>query len=615
MRDRAAALGAIPSMLYRFGEFQVDLANGFLARGSEEIPVRRKVYQVLVALIERQDRLVSKEELFATVWPDTAVTDDVLAGVLKELRKALGDNPKEPRFIRTIPRAGYRFIGAAEPVRPETEAVAAPPAEVAAAMPPPTPVRSRRVWVPAMLIIGVLGGWLALKGTLVRPGQSSDSDLNEVAWWRFEEASGNQIVDSSGSGNTGVAFGGVSHAPGRSGLALSLDGRTGYVQGTNRAFPSNDSSRSATAWIRTSSTNGDTTQLFFYGEHALAPGFAGLHAASAFSIAMRMDGTLVLGPDIPGWGVHTRTRVDDGVWHHIAATWNGPASVASGRVYIDGKEEASGKVGPFATVAGAHWGIGGVPQATLFRGEIDDLRVFNGALSALQVRALHRCSSGVTDLEIDGKPFYFLPIWGAGAEVSGGQIRNAGKDTGGVQFAQAHDGCSLDSLRGTDAGQDLRIEGDLLVPTDTAGHVCEAGPYFRSRRAAPGDGLIGGTSAGFWVALFSSGSIVVQRMNPAAVVAFAAIPDFDATVFHHLEMAAVGRQLQVAVDGQLIRFDQEGRQTQTVSIAPLWEGPPVIGYNRGTAGIAFWARQNRGEIGGQIVKGIRVERATGLIQP
>jgi hypothetical protein len=71
----------------------------------------------------------------------------------------------------------------------------------------------------------------------------------------------------------------------------------------------------------------------------------------------------------------------------------------------------------------------------------------------------------------------------------------------------------------------------------------------------------------------------------------------------------------VEVDGLLIRFEQEGRQKSTVSIPALWAGPPAVGTNGGTAGIAFSARQNRGEIGGQRARTIRVERAAALLRP
>ena len=158
-------------------------------------------------------------------------------------------------------------------------------------------------------------------------------------------------------------------------------------------------------------------------------------------------------------------------------------------------------------------------------------------------------------------------------------------------------------MRGADLGQDLRISVDLLVPTDEAGRITEAGPYFRSRSALPGEGLIGGTSAGYWVQLYSTGMLKVRRLNPQAIVAFSSpIPDFDPAVFHRLETEALGENLQVWVDGRLISFDQGGKRVERVAIPPTWEGPPRIGQNQGAAGIAFAAVDNRGQIGGQRAK-------------
>jgi DNA-binding winged helix-turn-helix (wHTH) protein len=66
--------------------------------------------QVLVCLAECQGELVTKEQLIRAVWADTFVTDDVLTRCISELRKALNDDPKQPRFIETIPKGGYRLI-------------------------------------------------------------------------------------------------------------------------------------------------------------------------------------------------------------------------------------------------------------------------------------------------------------------------------------------------------------------------------------------------------------------------------------------------------------------------------------------------------------------------
>ena len=76
----------------------------------QAVRLEPKVMQVLVCLAEHQGELVTKEQLIRAVWADTFVTDDVLTRCISELRKALNDDPKQPRFIETIPKSGYRLI-------------------------------------------------------------------------------------------------------------------------------------------------------------------------------------------------------------------------------------------------------------------------------------------------------------------------------------------------------------------------------------------------------------------------------------------------------------------------------------------------------------------------
>ncbi|MGE0681473.1 MAG: AAA family ATPase [Candidatus Binatia bacterium] len=93
-----------------FRPFRLDVANERLWRRSREVSLRPKTFAVLRYLLEHADRLVTKEELLDTVWPDTSVSDVVPLVCIRELRKALGDEVEAPRFIETVPRRGYRFI-------------------------------------------------------------------------------------------------------------------------------------------------------------------------------------------------------------------------------------------------------------------------------------------------------------------------------------------------------------------------------------------------------------------------------------------------------------------------------------------------------------------------
>ena len=152
------------------------------------------------------------------------------------------------------------------------------------------------------------------------------------------------------------------------------------------------------------------------------------------------------------------------------------------------------------------------------------------------------------------------------------------------------------------------MEVEVRLAHGPSGEITEAGPYFRCRRSAPGDGLIGGTSAGYWVQLLSTGLVRVKRLHPVAVVAFSKTPlRFDPSVFHKIEIAAKGEELEVALDGQILTFDQGGVERSVVRIPPRWETANPAGKNRGSAGVAFGSEPYRDRAGGQEARNIRLK--------
>src|SRR4051812_44574114 len=93
-----------------FEGYRLDLGNECVWRGPHAIHLTTKAFTVLRTLIERAGQLVTKADLFATVWPDTAVSDAALTICIGEIRKALGDTAQAPRFVATVHRRGYRFL-------------------------------------------------------------------------------------------------------------------------------------------------------------------------------------------------------------------------------------------------------------------------------------------------------------------------------------------------------------------------------------------------------------------------------------------------------------------------------------------------------------------------
>jgi DNA-binding winged helix-turn-helix (wHTH) protein/pimeloyl-ACP methyl ester carboxylesterase len=110
---------------YRFGPFHLDVRERRLSRGDEVIPLRLKVFDTLLVLVENAGRLVTKQELLDTVWPETTVEENNLNHNVSVLRKALGEKATGQQYIETVPRVGYRFAAPVEAAVPQTGVSAA----------------------------------------------------------------------------------------------------------------------------------------------------------------------------------------------------------------------------------------------------------------------------------------------------------------------------------------------------------------------------------------------------------------------------------------------------------------------------------------------------------
>jgi TolB-like protein/DNA-binding winged helix-turn-helix (wHTH) protein/Tfp pilus assembly protein PilF len=144
---------------FRLGAWVVAPKLNSLSNNGKTIRLEPKVMQVLVCLAEAKD-VVPKEKLMGTVWAGTFVTDDVLTRSISELRKAFEDDPKNPQYIQTIPKGGYRLLVPVENAKSKHEAAPVEPvamtsAEVAATLPAvktQAPLSNRSKWIPALAI-------------------------------------------------------------------------------------------------------------------------------------------------------------------------------------------------------------------------------------------------------------------------------------------------------------------------------------------------------------------------------------------------------------------------------------------------------------------------------
>ena len=109
--------------VYTFGPFRLDISSEILFRGADPVPVGRRAVGVLRALVEHLGSPVSKDALMLAAWPGLAVEESNLSVQIAALRRVLAQEPGGDRWIETLPRRGYRFVG---PVARPDESLVSP---------------------------------------------------------------------------------------------------------------------------------------------------------------------------------------------------------------------------------------------------------------------------------------------------------------------------------------------------------------------------------------------------------------------------------------------------------------------------------------------------------
>jgi DNA-binding winged helix-turn-helix (wHTH) protein len=150
---------------YRFLDYELSELDFCLSRGGQRIALEPKALRVLTLLVSRAGRLVDKQELLESVWPNTFVEENTLTRTIAILRRELGDSSRDSKLIETVPTRGYRFIAAveilsAEPM-PSQTAVADSRASVRPL--PSSASSSARRWLLLALcvsLVALLGLWI-----------------------------------------------------------------------------------------------------------------------------------------------------------------------------------------------------------------------------------------------------------------------------------------------------------------------------------------------------------------------------------------------------------------------------------------------------------------------
>jgi TolB-like protein/DNA-binding winged helix-turn-helix (wHTH) protein/Tfp pilus assembly protein PilF len=161
--------------LLHFDDVVVDTENFRVLKQRQPVTLTPRAFDVLVFLIRNTGRVVEKRELFVEVWKETFVSDNALTKVIKEIRHALDDDANAPRYIETIPKRGYRFIGGVEPADERSR---------------PSALRTRpgiRA-LPAIIAVVLIGlasfaGWLLFRS---RTSETSSASIQSIAVLPFK---------------------------------------------------------------------------------------------------------------------------------------------------------------------------------------------------------------------------------------------------------------------------------------------------------------------------------------------------------------------------------------------------------------------------------------------
>lgn len=566
-----AGSGASPE-IYRIAGIAVDPVRATITRAGRPVALRPKCYDLLLHLLRNPNRVVSKRELIGEVWNGATVSNDTIAGCISEIRALLGEGGGS-ELIRTIRGRGYLL---------ELEGSPEPPHFVKRG-------RFRRWSVFAALAAAVLlaAAWMGWRW------MPRSVPAGESGWWRFDEASGDGVLDASGHSNHGKLAGGVKRVRTPSGPALEFDGLSGSVEGLGpgNGFPSGGSSRTVTCRIRLSAPPAEDVGLFHFG------GPQRDRPASNFHLFIDREGKVGFGNGY-NWSVCRSLRsIADGEWHFVTASYNEPQAMCD--IGIDGAlDNAQILSMPPATMLEAPWTMGifmggGIP----YRGFLADVRLFSYYLSGTHKTAIWHCGTPELGIPFEGEaPAFLLPLSGAvklGKPDSGetGPFATAySPGFASIELARSGGRCALADMSGMNLPRFVRIRARVRIPAGDSGVAL--GPYFSERPGRLGEQAGNERRPGLWVAATGAGALEVRRLphQPGdAPVSRWETPGISAGTEHNLT---------ADVCGDTLRFSLGGHR----SSVPLPANP------QRAAGFAFWLPSKPRFTQLARIGGIRVER-------
>jgi Tol biopolymer transport system component/DNA-binding winged helix-turn-helix (wHTH) protein len=227
---------------YTFGGVELDTGRVLLLRADAPVTVEPKAFAVLQLLVERAPQVVEKAEIFAVVWKDTAVTDNALTRIIAQLRRAMGDDARDPRYIATVSARGYRLLPDVRRLDGQAPPAAAPATAVTPSALVTQAVRQGATsdprWlvagaVAALVLISIVGAYVAVRHTASAAAAASMAQIAKGSLGDLDLAVAASLGPEQLTAATGYD-GYVAYSPDSATIAYSSD-RSGaleiYVEG------------------------------------------------------------------------------------------------------------------------------------------------------------------------------------------------------------------------------------------------------------------------------------------------------------------------------------------------------------------------------------------------
>ena len=180
--------------IYRFDGFTVDAKDFIVEKNGRPVTLTPRAFDVLGLLLVHAGHVVEKRQMFDEVWKEAFVTDNALTKIVKELRHALGDSADEPRYIETVPKRGYRFIGTLEEGPEADETLPAPSTHTVSGDAPPAvrPVKTVLMALFGLIVIAAIGWYVY---TRVAPTSNKPSSIAVLPFKPLDASSRDESLE------------------------------------------------------------------------------------------------------------------------------------------------------------------------------------------------------------------------------------------------------------------------------------------------------------------------------------------------------------------------------------------------------------------------------------